>query len=117
MTHVTYRLTAKNRDQLQNSMLGNRVWATFTFFTYFKLKLTILFNLAAEKPHFLFGEPWKGAGKGMLLLLWDCRVAASRTNIYSSNSEDESSEEEERNRKRLLKAKKLDSDKVRPWCR
>jgi len=33
-------------------------------------------------------------------------------NIYSSNSEDESSEEDERNRKRLLKAKKLDSDKV-----
>ena len=22
-------LTAKNRDQLRNSMLGNRVWATF----------------------------------------------------------------------------------------
>jgi len=32
MTHVTCRLTAKNRDQLQNPMLGNRVWATFTFF-------------------------------------------------------------------------------------
>ena len=32
MTHVTYRLTAKNRDQLQNPTLGNRVWATFTFF-------------------------------------------------------------------------------------
>ena len=29
MTHVTCRLTAKNRDQLQNPMLGNRVWATF----------------------------------------------------------------------------------------
>ena len=32
MTHVTCRLTAKNRDQLQNPTLGNRVWATF--FTY-----------------------------------------------------------------------------------
>ena len=30
MTHVTCRLTAKNRDQLRN---GNRVWATFTLFT------------------------------------------------------------------------------------
>jgi len=30
MTHVTCRLTAKNRDQLRNSTLGNRVWATFT---------------------------------------------------------------------------------------
>ena len=25
------RLTAKNRDQLQTSKLGNRVWTTFTF--------------------------------------------------------------------------------------
>ena len=29
MTHVTCRLTAKNRDQLRNPTLGNRVWATF----------------------------------------------------------------------------------------
>jgi len=29
MTHDTYRLTAKNRDQLRNPELGNRVWATF----------------------------------------------------------------------------------------
>jgi len=32
MTHVTCRLTAKNRDQLRNPTLGNRVWATFTVF-------------------------------------------------------------------------------------
>jgi len=31
MTHVTCRLTAKNRDQLRNPTLGNRLWATFTF--------------------------------------------------------------------------------------
>ena len=31
MTHVTCRLTAKNRDQLRNPTLGNRVWAAFTF--------------------------------------------------------------------------------------
>ena len=31
MTHVTCGLTAKNRDQLRNPTLGNRVWATFTF--------------------------------------------------------------------------------------
>jgi len=30
MTHVTCRLTAKNRDQLRNPTLGNRVWAAFT---------------------------------------------------------------------------------------
>jgi len=34
MTHVTCRLTAKNRDQLRNPTLGNRVWASFTF-TFF----------------------------------------------------------------------------------
>ena len=31
MFHVTCRLTAKNRAQLRNPTLGNRVWATFTF--------------------------------------------------------------------------------------
>jgi len=31
MTHITCRLTAKNRDQLRNPTLGNRVWDTFTF--------------------------------------------------------------------------------------
>ena len=31
MTHDTCRLTAKNRDQLRNPALGNRLWATFTF--------------------------------------------------------------------------------------
>ena len=29
MIHVTCRLTAKNRDQLRNPTLGNRVWSTF----------------------------------------------------------------------------------------
>jgi len=31
MTHITCRLTAKNRDQLRNPTLGNRVRATFSF--------------------------------------------------------------------------------------
>jgi len=31
MTHITCRLTAKNRDQLRNFTLGSQVWATFTF--------------------------------------------------------------------------------------
>jgi len=30
MNHVSCRLTAKNRDQLRNPKLGNRVWTTFT---------------------------------------------------------------------------------------
>ena len=31
MTHVTCRLTAKDRDPLRNPTLGNRVWASLTF--------------------------------------------------------------------------------------
>ena len=35
MTHITCRLTAKNRDQLRNPTLGNRVLASFAFtFSY-----------------------------------------------------------------------------------
>ena len=34
MTHVTCRQTAKNRDQLRNPTLGNRVWATFLYSVY-----------------------------------------------------------------------------------
>ena len=30
MTHINCRETAKNRDQLRNPTLGNRVWTTFT---------------------------------------------------------------------------------------
>jgi len=42
MTHVTCRLTAKNRDQLRNPTLGNRVWATFAFFTF--LPMTVAWS-------------------------------------------------------------------------
>jgi len=41
MTHVTCRLTAKNRDQLRKPTLGNRVWATFTcFYLYMRNRRT-----------------------------------------------------------------------------
>ena len=43
MTHVTCRLTTKNRDQLRNPKLGNRVLATFTFFYFW------LFTLSQKK--------------------------------------------------------------------
>jgi len=42
MTHVTCRLTAKNRDQLRNPTLGNRVWATFTFSPVIKISLFLI---------------------------------------------------------------------------
>ena len=49
MTHITCRLTAKNRDQLGNPTLGNRVWATFTYF------MLILFkefpSVVSEEKH------------------------------------------------------------------
>ena len=32
MTHVTCRLTTKNRDQLRNPTLGSRVWATLPLY-------------------------------------------------------------------------------------
>ena len=51
MTHVTCRLTAKNRDQLRNPTLGSRVWATFTF-TLLTYLLTELF--LAAKVNFVF---------------------------------------------------------------
>ena len=43
MIYVTCRLTAKNLDQLRNPALGNRVWATFTFFV-----LPIILNNVAH---------------------------------------------------------------------
>ena len=50
MTHVTCRLTAKNRDQLRNPTLGNRVWTAFTFFypplTYY---LHLLLSLSVTR--------------------------------------------------------------------
>ena len=39
MTRITGRLTAKNRDELQNPMLSNQVWATFYFLIQKKLNL------------------------------------------------------------------------------
>ena len=43
MTHVTCRLTAKNRDQLRNPRLGNRVCATFTYLLVIKYIFAKLF--------------------------------------------------------------------------
>ena len=42
MTHVTCRLTAKNRDQLRNPTLGSRVWAAFTFLRYLDICCRLL---------------------------------------------------------------------------
>ena len=60
MTHVTCILTAKNRDQLRNPMLGNRVWATFTFFTTINVKYTfsdLQYTAKNTHTHTLFSSP------------------------------------------------------------
>jgi len=44
MTHTTCRLTAKNRDRRRNPVLGNRVWATFTFLVCLSFALEQLQN-------------------------------------------------------------------------
>ena len=52
MTHVTCRLTAKNRDQLRNPTLGNWVWATFTFFyLVVLLRPSSTFLFASSRRH------------------------------------------------------------------
>ena len=54
MTHVTCRLTAKNRDQLLNSTLGNRVWTTF--FTFYAAAVVCRFyfsNKQAQRRYIL----------------------------------------------------------------
>jgi len=46
MCHITRRLTAKNRDQLGNPTLGNRVWATsFTAKVHYRQTLTLTFAM------------------------------------------------------------------------
>ena len=43
-SHVTSRLTAENRDQLQNHTLGNRVRATF----FYRVRLAVRATLDRE---------------------------------------------------------------------
>ena len=51
MIHVTCRLTAKNRDQLRNPTLGNRVWATFLL-TLLKLPKFSITDLCLSNVYF-----------------------------------------------------------------
>jgi len=53
MTHITCRLTVKNWDQLWNPTLGNRVWATFTFFYLNPTRLSSYFNQPLYLTHLL----------------------------------------------------------------
>jgi len=53
MTHVTCRLTAKNRDLLQNPTLSNRVWASF-----FTIQNVMIYSFVvkAGMSHCSFGD-------------------------------------------------------------
>ena len=68
MTHVTCRLTAKNRDQLRNPTLGNRVWATFTFFSHTQACSRLLHG-GAEEPCCSQSQRvgWSGCGVSRVL--------------------------------------------------
>jgi len=66
MTHVTCRLTAKNRDR---HTLGNRVWDTFTFFLLLNHVSTekirsIIYKIQCVKQqlteHYLIFRQFKG---------------------------------------------------------
>jgi len=63
MTHVSCRLTAKNRDQLQNPTIGNRVWATITFFTRESARL----HKKSAPQHYW----WETSSYKSLELCWD----------------------------------------------
>ena len=56
MTHVTCRLTAKNRDQLRNPTLGNGVWATFVIKRFIHKRKVVPFLLS--RGAFLRSTVW-----------------------------------------------------------
>jgi len=60
MTHITYRLTAKNRDQLRNPTLRNRVWANFTFLSLSYLRRMSAGSMLAAclSWSFIQNGPW-----------------------------------------------------------
>ena len=59
MTHVTWRLTAKNWDQLQNHTLSNRVCAAFYLPSVHKWnEPSCLYSLAAEHLHTVAVTPF-----------------------------------------------------------
>jgi len=67
MSHVTSRLTAKNRDQLRNPTLGNRVCATFYYFkTLYKL--------------------WHLMTRGQSILVWETTTDKQSETVYNTTT-------------------------------
>jgi len=73
MTQVTCRLTAKNRDQLQNPTLGNRVWATFAFYHLLWSIASSLFSLRA----------WQSFSRTFLQVLCGLPLSLGPSTSYS----------------------------------
>ena len=97
-THVTCRLTAKNRDQLRNPTLGNRVWSTFTFLACFDLLLEIKSNSSVHKVSIRISQSspyiWLGgcrsnsnAASIIATAVGRRRCAQWKNNLCDSNSE------------------------------
>jgi len=73
MTHITCRLTAKNRDQLRNPTLGSRVWATFFIVLYPLNGDRVVSVDSVTSLH-----PWSGCGTVLY-----CRQASVRCRCLS----------------------------------
>jgi len=97
MTHVTCRLTAKNRDQLRNPTLGNRVWATFTFLLYSYRLYTYAFSAFTLLVGRQEGHPacknlsgqvlaWLSVGSEVQTCIWSSRCHCHSLSLASVKS-------------------------------
>ena len=89
MTHVTCRLTVKNRDQLRNPALGSRVWATFTsYFLQVRRDGGRAFEIsgaAALKLRTPNDVRTNGAVPTQELIGWPCEQAAAENPIWTDS--------------------------------
>ena len=86
-------LTAKNRDQLRNPTLSNRVWATFTFFYIHTYKHLITRTIVKRKA-WIWGAGGRQVAAGQWILMmskrmflkWDLNeLKLLRDRMYSGN--------------------------------
>ena len=81
MTHVTCRLTAKNRDQLRNPTLGNRVWVTFRADRRAKRS----FNASThpiDEGHYVFGLSFRLCVHSCMFLMQAIPTACRRLVVF-----------------------------------
>jgi len=84
MTHVTCRLTAKNRDQLRNRTLGNRVRATFFLVPAANRPLCMHKKLALQRVRGASATGFAGFEDFNNFLYFDlCQLLSARLNSLS----------------------------------